>query len=807
MFHRRLAALVLLAVLPDAQAAGPPRRGADGEPLSAGTIARLGSTRLQDAGNILGLAFSHDGKTLVSVGGSTRFWAVPSGRLLHHVPAPKGSVYRIAFTGDRTFVTASRASLAFWDFPARKATDFWAVPGILLGTSRDGRRLITYTADTITIRGHGPGRAPREISVGKERVESAALSPDGKFLAISGYHRGVDIYDIATGKRRKQLRGLAGRANAVAFAPDGHSLVIACTRGVQVRDADDFVTLRTFCRKDLWCETVALSADGKVMPVPQQDGSIEFWDPTRGKLLSRGTGGHGFLPRSVAVSADGRIAATGGSFESNIALWDVATGKLLFDRRGHRGPVTRLAVSPDGRRLASGGNDRAILLWDLPARKVMHRLYRGPHCIGDLTFSPDGKLLAGSTAQGTQDDRAWLWDTSTGKERCQLGKPRPSIAALAFSPDGRQVLTGSSGLTIQAWDPAGGKSLPNPLTPVPRFTTRLTFSPDGRKLCSLHRQSFAHLFDLTTGKESLLGDHRSEVSSAAFSPDGRLLAVGSMDGVVGLWDVNTVKLLHRCTSYGMGWVHAVAFSPNGRWVVAGGNGPGLHVWEAETGLHQGKYTGQKGAVRALAFTPDGHLISAGDNSAIHIWDFHYLLGWRAIMRAPLGYKALSSSWKDLGGDNLPRAQTAFQALAGAPKQTVHLIDSQLRLPEGMDRIGQFIKDLDSDEFEIREKATESLKRLGPEAAGTLRKALAARPSAEVQRRIHEVLRSFNGSASMTEGVRAVRLVDLLEEIGDGPARKLLARLADGYAGSRVGREAAAALRRLRTRPTATRPAP
>jgi hypothetical protein len=382
------------------------------------------------------------------------------------------------------------------------------------------------------------------------------------------------------------------------------------------------------------------------------------------------------------------------------------------------------------------------------------------------------------------------------------------VGVLAVSPGGRRVVFSDGEQKLAILDGKSGKTIGSlQLTSKP---VAASLTANGRLLAIVTRDGAARIYNLDADCKLDLAFTkrvaRSDRVAAAFSPDGRLFAVSSA-GRVTILDSAAGRVMQSLERrFGEGDVRCLAFSPDGRQIVVGRNGPDsvVRVYETVVGLDRAdveayfgraNFAGHLGDVNAVAFSPDGKtLASAGSDTSV--------LVWKVPERGPkLKAMTATEAWESLDTLEADMAYRCTEQLLEDRAKTIEFLRERIgALPAEHAQIQRWIRELDHDEFRIREAAKRGLTKAGLRAAAALvdpkRKALGA----EGEQRVRLILESFESQGlRMPEGglfgepLRMVRAVRVLEIIGTKEARRVLEEAVKGAADSRLSREAKMAL--------------
>jgi WD40 repeat protein len=604
---------------------------------------------------IRSVAFSPDGDHVAtgSADGTIRFWHVHSGKLVRTLEL--GSPVRsLAFDPRAPALIASADDgvvrvwrIDEWSEPRELASD--AGRTTILAISPDGSTLATAVDDgSILLRHVDPSLARRanvdsdetiERLSGAGPVSCLAWSPDGRQLASASGNL-LRVWDVPTGAEREPCVGHTAAITAVAFRPDGSSIVsVAGDATLRVWDADTSTPLAVWSTSGGPAASVAVRPDVSAAAIGSTDGGLRLLDLVTGeeRLLVRE---HSGPVTAVAFSPDGSTLVSG-SIDASARLYSVAVGSDRVRYRAHTADVQSLDFAPTGRWLASGSAYGSLALYPAPG-ELPDRWHAGGTVLA-AAYSPDGKQLAVGCKERNV---VVVWDLASGQVRRVFWGHAGGVLAVAWSRDGRTVASGSEDGTVRLWDATSGAAGPV-LRGHAGTVNSVAFNPDGGYLVSGSFDRTVRVWPVSeTGAPAdpiTVGEHDGYVLSVAWSADGRTLASAGADHVIKLWElpdgararattsrssaaarrirVRELGLLVGHTSH----VYSVAFSADGTRLISGSNDRTMRIWDVPGRRSLAIVPAHSAKVLAVACDPRGELVaSSAEDGSVRVWSLRGL---------------------------------------------------------------------------------------------------------------------------------------------------------------------------------------
>ena len=628
------------------------------------------------------VVFSPDGKYVVAADGYTILvWGVSKGKQIAEM-YHDGAVNAVAFSPDSKYVVSGSAdnTARVWEAStgqevARMTHDYFVTS---VAFSPDGKYVISGGCDEIGTCSLSTARV-WDAFTGTEvarmthnaPVTSVAFSPDGKYVASGACETTGDNGDCTQGSARV-WEALTGKevarmthgnvVTSVAFSPDGKYVVSGacealnenrnCAQGsARVWEALTGHEVARMTHDDV-VTSVAFSRDGNYLVSASADQTARVWEALTGNEVARKT--HNASVTSATFSPDGMYVL---SVDGTVHMWETFSGKedaLILPES-----YPSFAFSPDGKSVVSGG-----YIWKVPSDQEAARMTHGWN-VNAVAFSQDGKYAASAACDyfgqhyydyGCSEGSARVWEVTTGIEVIRIPYSG-NVQSVTFSSDGKYVV--SAGCEIlndwseyciegaaKVWDISNGQEVSR--MTYDRAATSAAFSPDGKYVISGGCQEIdlgsgdclranARVWEAATGKEFSRKVYHGEITSVAFSPDGRYVMVagcGEADfqnsdcaqGDALVWDAKTGRnIVHITTDEEL---LTVAFSPDGKYIITGSGDPfqegketTARVWDAATGKELARMIHAEN-VTSVAFSPDGgrYVVSGSWDATARVWE-------------------------------------------------------------------------------------------------------------------------------------------------------------------------------------------
>jgi WD40 repeat protein len=315
--------------------------------------------------------------------------------------------------------------------------------------------LTTLVIGAFYLDGSPRSRPARQVSLGGSTAPSRAIAfgPGGELRVATLLAGATQIWRIGPGSGRAAPSGPALPGFAWAFSPDGATTAVGGHSTVTIREANAERPTRTFKSDDGRISALAFRRDGGMLASAGERG-VSLWDTkVGGERAAMRIGLRGGI--SLAFGPDGRSLATGGQ-DGYVRLWDLATGRQRLVVQAHARDVNSLAFSDDGRTLASASVcDQVARLWDVASGRGLVALAGHTALVQSVAFAPGGRTVA----TGGADETVRIWDVASGRELANLRCPGVRVGVLAFSPDGRALAAGGFEPEVRVWDVS---SIPEP---------------------------------------------------------------------------------------------------------------------------------------------------------------------------------------------------------------------------------------------------------------------------------------------------------------------------------------------------------
>ncbi|MBD2310313.1 WD40 repeat domain-containing protein [Desertifilum sp. FACHB-1129] len=577
-------------------------------------------------GGVYAIALAPDGETLASAGddGLIKLWHLYTGEPLGILKGHTEAVLSLAFHPKTKFLVSgsSDATLKIWSLATEQ-------PLYSIKAHKDAISAIALTpnASTLVSASHDKTVKLWNLKTGKlqrtfkhsQEVLSVALSADSQTI-FSATANEMRAWHLETGKLLYQCDNgdapLTLYQDTLVSSHEGTSIHVWQHQTGELLDV----------HYGYWnLTTLTLSIDGHLLASGSEDGTVKVLDLQTGKLLHI-LAGH--EDSSWSILMPNRQTLVSASEDGTLRIWQASQAaeaiasvewQCVYTLRGHGDCISGLTFTPKGLQLASSSEDGTIRLWNPYTGTLLHTFEGDTGGVYEVAVSPDGRLLASS---GHFENSLQVFEIETQTQLYQL----QGFGHLIISPDGERLI--SSGGGIKVWDLKTGECL-RTLSPQSSVIQPIALSPDGQMLASGDRQGKISLWNLPKGELlQVFLSHSGSVEALAFSPDRQTLVSGAEDTQIRVWNLQSGTVMRTLSGHSSP-VTSLSFSLGGQTLVSGATE--VLIWAFDSGELLGKL--DRGAVSPVAFSPDGHTVASGYDDGnnystvailqqVPVWDSH-----------------------------------------------------------------------------------------------------------------------------------------------------------------------------------------
>ena len=568
--------------------------------------------RTLGAARVSSVALSADGGIAVSGGGDmVQVWEVASGACLQTMTGRRRSVDAVAVSADGRVAMSCGQAVRVWDVSSGACVHTLTGHIFIVGAvavSADGRVAVSGSYDrSVRVWDLTSGTCLRVMVGHTDGVFAVAVSADARVAVSGSYDRSVRVWDLASGSCLRTMAGHTGGVRSVTVSADGRTAVsgggdtarvwdVPTTRGhaagwsyARPRSAHDVLAgaaaVEAAVRR---AETLLAAGDGAgaaaelrsaraVAGYRRDRRLVGLWRDlarlgVRAGLQDAWTQ-HiltGHTKSVVAVSADGRIAVSGGE-DGTLRVWDVASGACVHTLAGD----PPLAVSADGRIAVFAGSDTTLRVWDLAGGSSLRTLTGHTSSLNSVAVSADGRIAV----SGSYGKSVRVWDLASGRCLHSLTGHTGRVRSVAVSADGRFAVSGSSDTTVRVWDLGAGACL-HTMDFHTNWVASVAMSADGRiAVSATNGHERVRVWDTERGVCIRTLDADSDSVAVAVSADGRIAVTGgdSTDKTLRVWDLATKTCLHTLTGHTEG-IRSVVLNADATVAVTGGDDATVRVW-------------------------------------------------------------------------------------------------------------------------------------------------------------------------------------------------------------------------------------
>ncbi len=583
---------------------------------------------LGHTGSIYATAFSKDGRLAFSLAEdqSLRVWEVASGREVKKYKMISNHVKALAVSPNGYWVVTgdNNNGLKLWDVATGKKIQRFKGHNRQVNSldfSPDGKMLLSAGNDKkIKLWDIKTSQLLYELRGHKKKINQAIFSPDGKLIASASDDKQVILWDVKTAKKLRSFKAHKKAVLSLAFSSDSLYLLSAGQDKKIIQwDLSSGKKVRMYSGHKKAINSVAFSPDKLSLLSASDDNSIRLWDRKTGnnKLIFKG---HTNKVLDIAFSPNGQFILSG-SKDQSLRLWGAKQANLIRTFKGLVSRANALSISADGKYLFSAHNDRSLKLWDMKTGEAIKIFNRHNQRVNDIVFSSYQKLAASASS----DNQVILWDVYKGVRLKRFKGHTASVNQVLFTPEDTHLLSASADKTIRLWN-LRNKKQEKLYKGHSRAVLSIAIDPKGLSFISSSKDKTIRLWDISTGQSKIIAKTDYPVRKLKYTKNGKyiiaagwqLLKLNSQTGkqIINFGNKNTSHQADIAT---------VTLSADGKLLASGSYDNKIKLWDLDTGKLQGEFFTPQGGILSLAFATalsgkKQRLVSAGGDGVIRLWD-------------------------------------------------------------------------------------------------------------------------------------------------------------------------------------------
>ncbi len=426
--------------------------------------------------------------------------------------------------------------------------------------------------------------------------------------------QGCQLDDVQFGER--PYLEFDDNVHCISASQDGKLLAVGIDRIITLWDIENMSLIKTFegHAGRVVVISVALSDDGQLLVSGSEN--IRVWNTITGKCEQILTE-HSHV-QCLSLNTNKKLFASG-SIDNTVRVWDINSASCMQVLKGHTSGITCVSISADGERVYSGSGDCTIRVWDVSRGNETCKIECSSQ-INSLAIISEGERFIAATSD--HDNFVSIWDTNTGQCKRTLQGHTSNITAAAIDAAGEQLVSGGWDKTIRVWDISTVQCKKIIKSNPANHIHRLHLTANGKRLFSISRMSddrTVRIWDLLPNNATLLDNHTSIESSIHISSDGKLLASGTMEGVIRIWNIASGQCMYTLTGHNKP-VFSVIFSINNN-ILVSADQQSIRIWNLSNYLCIQTIHSKSAALNTISLISDSKQLASGDNNGIiRIWD-------------------------------------------------------------------------------------------------------------------------------------------------------------------------------------------